>query len=210
MTRLMLPFIFMFLVGNAFAQDKNLFIHVLAGNKDAPKIVACAFPEFAFLMNGMTGNFKLGIISGGQSTWLNHPGNIKTNKTKDGIDFEITNQWLAKGKFVIRARVLSNIRILYRGGHSAEDGKLAPPENEKLYPEPWMFGTIPASAFFVRHAANIRFHNVQVGFMEADDRPAFVLDDARNIRLTGVEVQKTEKVQLVETRNGSSYQIIEN
>ncbi|GHV25158.1 hypothetical protein FACS1894176_02990 [Bacteroidia bacterium] len=76
---------------------------------------------------------------------------------------------------------LSNIRIRYKGGYSKDDAKLVPPENEKIYPEPWMFGTIPASAFYIRHARNIQFHHVYVDFMEPDDRPAFVLDDASTI-----------------------------
>ncbi|MDR2475974.1 MAG: glycoside hydrolase family 28 protein [Bacteroidales bacterium] len=76
---------------------------------------------------------------------------------------------------------LSNIRIHYKGGYTAKDAQLAPPENEKLYPEPWMFGTIPASAFFIRHARNIRFHHVNIDFEQEDFRPAFVLDDAQQI-----------------------------
>ncbi|GHT24144.1 hypothetical protein AGMMS4957_16700 [Bacteroidia bacterium] len=76
---------------------------------------------------------------------------------------------------------LSNIRIRYKGGYSKDDAKMVPPENEKVYPEPWMFGTIPASAFYIRHARNIQFHQVYVDFMKEDGRPPFVLDDAVNI-----------------------------
>ena len=36
-----------------------------------------------------------------------------------------------------------NIHLYYKGGYSEEDGKRIPPEQEKVYPEPWMFGTIP-------------------------------------------------------------------
>ncbi|KAA6300887.1 MAG: Exo-poly-alpha-D-galacturonosidase [Candidatus Ordinivivax streblomastigis] len=77
--------------------------------------------------------------------------------------------------------MLSNIRIQYKGGYSKEDAKIVPLENVKVYPEPWMFGTIPASAFYIRHARNIQFHQVYVDFIKEDDRPAFVLDDAVNI-----------------------------
>jgi polygalacturonase len=92
---------------------------------------------------------------------------------------------------------LSNIRIIYKGGYAKEDGEATPPENEKLYPEPWMFGTIPASAFFVRHARSIRFHQVYVGFMAKDYRPAFVLDDAPNVSMKEVEVDLPDGVPLV-------------
>ena len=40
-----------------------------------------------------------------------------------------------------------NIHLYYKGGYSEEDGKRIPPEQEKVYPEPWMFGTIPAKGF---------------------------------------------------------------
>ena len=39
---------------------------------------------------------------------------------------------------------LSDIHIYHQGGYTEADGLLTPPEQEKVYPEPWMFGTIPA------------------------------------------------------------------
>jgi polygalacturonase len=78
---------------------------------------------------------------------------------------------------------LSNIRILYKGGGTAEDAKLVPPENESLYPEPWMFGIIPASGFFIRHARNVELNNVQVDFMTPDYRPSLRMKDVDGCRL---------------------------
>ena len=65
---------------------------------------------------------------------------------------------------------------------TAEDGKRTPPEQEKVYPEPWMFGTIPASGFYVRHARNITFNNVNFHFATPDGRPLYVTDDAEIIK----------------------------
>jgi len=75
----------------------------------------------------------------------------------------------------------SNIHIYFQGGYSEEDSKRVIPEQEKTYPEPWMFGTIPASGFYVRHARNITFDNVNFNFMKPDGRPLYVTDDAENI-----------------------------
>lgn len=75
----------------------------------------------------------------------------------------------------------SNIHIYFQGGYSEEDSKRVIPEQEKTYPEPWMFGTIPASGFYVRHARNITFDNVNFKFMKPDGRPLYVTDDAENI-----------------------------
>ena len=104
----------------------------------------------------------------------------------------------------IEGVTLSNIRILYKGGFGKEDAKRIPPENEKLYPEPMMFGTMPASAFFVRHARDIRFHNIDVKFIENDFRPAFVLDDAVDVKISETEIALPQGVKLLELRNNSS------
>ena len=42
-----------------------------------------------------------------------------------------------------------------------------------------MFGMLPAYGFFIRHAKGIELTNVEVGFMQEDRRPAFVLDHVR-------------------------------
>ena len=91
----------------------------------------------------------------------------------------------------------SNIRIHYKGGYSKEDGGILPPENEKRYPEPAMFGTIPASAFYIRHAENIRFRNIEVNFEQPDFRPGFVLDDVRNIDTQDAYIASPEGVEKI-------------
>lgn len=75
----------------------------------------------------------------------------------------------------------SNIHIYFQGGYSEEDAKRVIPEQEKAYPEPWMFGTIPASGFYVRHARNITFDHVNFHFEKPDGRPLYVTDDTENI-----------------------------
>ncbi len=75
---------------------------------------------------------------------------------------------------------LSNITIRYKGGGTKADAARVVPENEKSYPEPSMFGVIPAYGFYVRHAKGITFDNVDVSFDELDERPAFILDDVKD------------------------------
>jgi polygalacturonase len=81
---------------------------------------------------------------------------------------------------------LSNIRIVYRGGLTREDAALEPPENETAYPEPSMFGTLPAYGLFLRHARNVTLRDVEVAFAEADLRPPFALLDAADVHLAHV------------------------
>ena len=39
-------------------------------------------------------------------------------------------------------------------------------------------GALPAYGFYVRHADNVRFENVEMTLLENDARPAFFTDDA--------------------------------
>jgi polygalacturonase len=81
---------------------------------------------------------------------------------------------------------LSGIRILYRGGGTREDAAREPPENETAYPEPSMFGTLPAYGFYLRHARNVTLRDVEVGFEGEDLRPAFVLQDVADVHFDHV------------------------
>ena len=81
---------------------------------------------------------------------------------------------------------LSNVRVLYRGGGTREDAAREPPENEAAYPEPSMFGTLPAYGFYLRHARNVTLRDVEVGFATEDLRPAFVLHDVADVHFDHV------------------------
>src|SRR5208283_1508933 len=119
---------------------------------------------------------------------------------------------------------LNDIRILYRGGLNLDQvakqpadlvntfffrasGGVPPreafdtPEREKEYPEPSMFGMLPAYGFFIRHAKGIELNDVEVGFMQEDRRPAFVLDDVSGADFQHVQAQKAAGVPTLELRN---------
>ncbi|TCM16104.1 polygalacturonase [Novosphingobium sp. PhB165] len=66
------------------------------------------------------------------------------------------------------------------GGAPAEMARVRPPEAELAYPEATMFGDLPATGFFVRHARNMRFSNVEVSVAAPDPRAAFRLEDVRD------------------------------
>ena len=112
---------------------------------------------------------------------------------------------------------LSDIRIWYRGGLTLEQvarqpadlvntfffratGGVPPrqpyatPEREKEYPEPSMFGMLPAYGFFLRHVKGIELNNVEVGFLKEDGRPPFVLDAVKAADFQHVKAQKAAGV----------------
>ncbi len=63
------------------------------------------------------------------------------------------------------------------GGGTKQMADLQPEEKENTYPEPRMFGTLPAHGFFIRHVKNIEFGNVEIASEKPDVRPAFWLKD---------------------------------
>ncbi|AHG93153.1 glycoside hydrolase family protein (plasmid) [Gemmatirosa kalamazoonensis] len=106
---------------------------------------------------------------------------------------------------------LRDVRIVYRGGLSLETAAKQPSdmvrsgerggggprsdpyavaEQEKVYPEPSMFGIVPASAFYVRHVTGLTMDGIDVSFEQPDTRPAFVLDDVHDAEFRGVHAPK--------------------
>jgi polygalacturonase len=72
---------------------------------------------------------------------------------------------------------LANIFIETAGGAKDEAARIEVPEKESGYPEPTMFGELPASGFFLRHMRNLEMSHVEIANAAADARPAFYLDD---------------------------------
>lgn len=100
---------------------------------------------------------------------------------------------------------LSNIRIHYKGGGTTEDATREVPENEKGYPEPSMFGIIPAYGFYIRHAKGITFDNVEVSFEKGDPRPAFLLDDVKNAEFVRTNAERFGEAKLFVLKNVTNF-----
>lgn len=81
---------------------------------------------------------------------------------------------------------ISNVNIAFQGGYTAADATVVPPENESVYPEPWMFGRIPASGFYIRHVNNILLNNIRFQFKNTDERPLFGGYNVNNIDVGNV------------------------
>ncbi len=104
---------------------------------------------------------------------------------------------------------LSNIRILVTGGAPKEQATVEVPELEDEYPDPRMFGEIPAYGFFIRHVKGIELNNVDVSFENEDFRPPFILDDVKGAEFHNVGAQTAEGVPtfiLKNVRDFSSFQ----
>jgi hypothetical protein len=73
---------------------------------------------------------------------------------------------------------ISDVRHHLVGGLTPGDAVADPPELVDAYPEPTMFGTLPAYGFFVRHARGVTFDNVEVRYEQQDTRPAYTVRNA--------------------------------
>jgi len=61
------------------------------------------------------------------------------------------------------------------------------PEKETAYPEARMFGMLPASGLYVRHAHDLRLNDVVFASAAGESRPTIILDDVVGARLSQVQ-----------------------
>jgi polygalacturonase len=85
---------------------------------------------------------------------------------------------------------ISNLRVVQQGGGALELGERVPPEEERAYPEPGMFGDMPSYAFFIRHAQGIEMNHVKINYARPEARPAFVLEDVQDVSLDHLDVER--------------------
>lgn len=102
---------------------------------------------------------------------------------------------------------LSNIRIVYKGGIARSEAVAEVPERETNYPEPSMFGVLPAYGFYIRHARGITFDNVEISFVQPDSRPAFMLDDVKNVEIFRTSAPVSGGAKMFVLKNVSNFNV---
>ena len=86
--------------------------------------------------------------------------------------------------------MLNNIRLYYKGGGTREQAALNPPEKENDYPEPSMFGDIPAYGFFIRHVRGLEMNAVSLAYLKEDARAPFIINDGKAVELRNVKAAR--------------------
>ena len=114
---------------------------------------------------------------------------VMSNITSYGADPLCTNISGMPG-YMIEDLKISDVFFHQHGGANAELAKRQPPELEKAYPEPTMFGVLPATGLFVRHVRNLEVSNLEVMTEAADARPAFWLMDVDGADFFRVKVPR--------------------
>jgi polygalacturonase len=114
---------------------------------------------------------------------------VVSNVTSYGADPLCTNICGMPG-YTIEDLKISDVFFHQHGGADGKIAKHQPPELEKAYPEPTMFGDLPPTGLFVRHVRNLEVSNLEVMTEAADARPAFWLMDVDGADFFRVKVPR--------------------
>ncbi len=87
---------------------------------------------------------------------------------------------------------ISDIYFQQIGGGTKAMAAILPPEKADSYPEPSMFGKLPASGFFARHVRNLEMSNVEIATIAPDERPPFWLFDVDGADFFRVRTPRVE------------------
>lgn len=120
--------------------------------------------------------------------------NIQATTPKDNICISITGTTKTRPQQI----TFSNIDFTFTGGGTAAQGaRRDVPDLDRHYPEMYIFGDLPAYAFYMHHASGIVMNNVQLR-LEADDlRPAIVCDDVDDLELNACKIAGSKNAESV-------------
>jgi len=78
------------------------------------------------------------------------------------------------------------MRWIYQGGASAEYADRTVPEKVEDYPDPDMFGALPAWGLYARHVRGLVLEDIEMTALNADGRKAVIFDDVSGVRARDV------------------------
>src|SRR5213075_2406930 len=100
--------------------------------------------------------------------------------------------------------------IYYKGGGTKQQAALEPAEKENDYPEPAMFGEIPAYGFFIRHVRGLEMNDVTVTYLKEDARPPFVISDAREVEFRHLRARRGSVAPSFTLKNVEDFSVQES
>lgn len=100
----------------------------------------------------------------------------------------------------LRNIYLNNIRLQYRGGGTADLAKREYREQGNNYPEPKFAKATPAYGLYARHVDGLDVDNVTFTTIKPDYRPAIMLDDVKNERVTNLKADLQKGVKQIVRR----------
>ena len=148
------------------------------------------------------------------------------NIVASGVDSRYATQIVGLPGHPIQNIRLSNLHIQYRGGVSMQDvadqpetlvnnfflrgdepgikgprDPFAVPQRTSAYPEPSMFGLLPAYGIYARHVEGLEICDVRLELIEEDNRSVVTLDSVNDIQVDRFRAPVSEGSTLIELRN---------
>lgn len=117
-----------------------------------------------------------------------------SNIIATGIDPQSGIQIMGTPTQPIEGLRLENIRLVFKGGGTAEQAQLIPRELGTRYPGPGMCGTMPAYGLFARHVRNLELADINTSFEAEDMRPAIQCVDVDGLEIDNFKSQLAEGV----------------
>ena len=120
--------------------------------------------------------------------------NIRARVPADNIKscISITGAGAARPREI----TFSNLDVSFPGGGTAvEAARRIVPDLERDYPECYIFGVLPAYAFYVHHADRITLDNVRFQLEAKDLRPAIVCDDVEEFDVAGLKAEGNPRAE---------------
>lgn len=88
----------------------------------------------------------------------------------------------------VRDVLLSGIQLHSRGGGTDADRRRIVPEMVRDYPEPMLFGTLPAWGIYARHVVGLHLRDISFHLLGPDARPAAHFEDVDALDLSNIRV----------------------
>jgi len=99
---------------------------------------------------------------------------------------------------------MKDIQLQFVGSGNLSDANLNISEKESSYPNGRMFGSLPSYGFYIRHAKNITLENIELSFLNEDQRPAIWCDDVDGLYIKALKakafIQTPELIRLKDIR----------
>ena len=132
-------------------------------------------------------------------------GTFKRIKISDVISYNAVSKFAGIISGVqghpIEDVTISDVYLHHQGGGTEEMAAIVPPEEERRYPEPDMFGPMPAHGFFIRHARNIEFRNVEFAAANRDQRPVLWARDVDGLGLINMKIPAAQGPLIADLRD---------
>ncbi|MBD8545327.1 rhamnogalacturonidase [Sphingomonas sp. CFBP 8760] len=109
------------------------------------------------------------------------------NLTATGIDPRFAASIVGLADSPVEDVTLTDLDVRYAGGGTATDAARPVPEARDGYPEPSMFGPLPAYGLYIRHARGITARHVTLSTDMPDARPPVIVEDGRDIVIEGLK-----------------------